>query len=132
MNAIRENSGQKSDCACLQPEELQSLLTMAAEAVNSFCLNSDHCVKRLGEVEDQIEEASAVAAIRMLRFQLTECLDRLRREAMHQRKQMAGGSGAASHATGNRARNKKRGLPIARQRRAQRPRSPRQRRAGFR
>jgi GGDEF domain-containing protein len=90
MNAIQENSGQTGHSVCLQPEELQSVLALAVEAVNSFCLNSDHCVQRLGEIEDQIEDASSVAAIRVLRFRLDECLQRLREEASHQRKQMTG------------------------------------------
>ena len=64
------------------------MLSAAVQTANSFCLNSDHCVKRLGELEEEIEDAAAIGGIRVLRFRLTECLQRLREEALHQRKQM--------------------------------------------
>jgi GGDEF domain-containing protein len=89
VTAMRGCNEQTPQRACVQPESLPSMLAMAAQSANSLRLSSEHCTQRLGEIEEQIEEASALGAVRALRFGLLECLQRLREQAAHQREKMA-------------------------------------------
>ncbi len=64
------------------------MLAAAVQSANNLRLSSEHCTQRLGEIEEQIEDASALNAVRALRFGLLECLQRLREQASHQREKM--------------------------------------------
>jgi diguanylate cyclase (GGDEF)-like protein len=80
----------QADCATpTEAPEPQKILAQAAQIVAGLCCASDHCVERLDEIERQIEETSAIEGARVLRFQLTECLQKLREEAWRQRDQMS-------------------------------------------
>ncbi|MBZ5591740.1 MAG: GGDEF domain-containing protein [Acidobacteriia bacterium] len=67
------------------------LLSAAVQAATSLCLASEHFTQRLGEIEDQIEEACNIDAVRVMRFRLTEYLQQLRDQTLHPREKMAEG-----------------------------------------
>ncbi len=70
-------------------QNLQRALARAAQTAAGFCSTTDHCTHRLGEIEQQIEETSAIDGLRVLRFRLLECLQGLREEAQHRRAEMS-------------------------------------------
>jgi GGDEF domain-containing protein len=65
------------------------VLTTAVQAATNLCLASEHFAQRLSEIDDQIEEAANIGAVRVLRFRLTEYLQQLRDQTLHQRAKMA-------------------------------------------
>jgi len=65
------------------------LLSAAVQAATNLCLASEHFTQRLDEIEDQIEEACNIDAVRVMRFRLTEYLQQLRDQTRHQREKMA-------------------------------------------
>jgi|SRR5882724_7723062 len=68
--------------------ELQKTLSAAVQTAVGFCSAASHCAQRLGEIEQQIEEASAIDGVRVLRFRLLESLQALREETQHRHVQM--------------------------------------------
>jgi GGDEF domain-containing protein len=73
-----------------QRDDLGSMLAAAAQTANGLRLSSEHCTQRLGEIEEQLEEAASLEGMRVLRFRLGECLQRLREQALSQREKMTG------------------------------------------
>jgi hypothetical protein len=73
-----------------QEEEHPSaeLLRAAAQAATDLCLASEHFTQRISEIEDQIEEACSIDAVRVMRFRLTEYLQQLRDQTLRQRGRM--------------------------------------------
>jgi GGDEF domain-containing protein len=69
--------------------ELQRALSAAVQTAAGFCSAATHSVQRLGQIEQQIEEASAIDGIRVLRFRLLESLQGLREETQHRHGQMS-------------------------------------------
>jgi len=65
------------------------VLDAAVLAATNLCLASEHFTQRLGEIEDQIEEACNIDAVRVLRFRLTEYMQQVRDQTGHQRQKMA-------------------------------------------
>jgi len=59
--------------------------------VSHICSVSDECAMRLDQIEEQIEEASGIEGVRLLRFRLGECLQKLRDETRRQRDEMSQG-----------------------------------------
>jgi hypothetical protein len=72
----------------LTPER-QRALSAAVQTAAGFCSAASHCAQRLGEIEQQIEEASAIDGVRVLRFRLLESLQGLRKETQHRHVQMS-------------------------------------------
>jgi len=65
------------------------LLSAAVQSATNLCLASEHFTQRLSDIEDQIEEACNIDAVRVMRFRLTEYLQQLRDQTLHQRERMA-------------------------------------------
>jgi GGDEF domain-containing protein len=65
------------------------VLGAAVQAATKLCLASEHFTQRLSEIEDQIEDACNIDAVRVMRFRLTEYLQQLRDQTLHQREKMA-------------------------------------------
>lgn len=79
-----------ADCSApAEAQELHKILALAVQTVAGLCCASDRCAERLDEIEGRIEETTAIDGVRVLRFQLTECLQKLREEAWRQREQMS-------------------------------------------
>ena len=79
-----------ADCPVpLDARDLPRILAQAAQTVAGLCWASHHCAERLDEIERHVEETTAIEGVRVLRFQLTECLQKLREEAWRQREQMS-------------------------------------------
>ena len=90
MNAMETNGPTGSDRLCRE-KELPSadVLSRAVQAATSLCQTSEHFAQRLGEIDDQIEAACNIGAVRVLRFRLAEYLQQLRDQTRHQREKMA-------------------------------------------
>jgi GGDEF domain-containing protein len=73
----------------LKTQELQYILKLAAGAVSSICSANDECFVRLDQIEEGIEETSAIEGVRVLRFRLLECLQELREHSRHQKEEMS-------------------------------------------
>lgn len=73
----------------LKTKQLQALLTSVAQTVSHICSASDDCATRLDRIEEQIEEAAGLEGVRVLRFQLEECLQMLREETRRQREDIS-------------------------------------------
>lgn len=69
--------------------ELQRALSTAVQTTGGFCSAASHCERRLGEIEQQIEETSSIDGVRVLRFRLLESLQALRQETQHRYTQMS-------------------------------------------
>ena len=69
--------------------ELQRALSTAVQTTGGFCSAASHCERRLGEIEQQIEETSGIDGVRVLRFRLLESLQALRQETQHRYAQMS-------------------------------------------
>lgn len=65
------------------------VLNSAVQAAQNLCLASEHFTQRLGEIEDQIEDACNIDAVRVMRFRLTEYLQQLRDQTLRAREKMA-------------------------------------------
>jgi GGDEF domain-containing protein len=90
MNSMEANGPTGSGRLCRE-KELPStdVLSRAVQAATSLCLTSGHFAQRLGEIDDQIEEACNIGAVRVLRFRLAEYLQQLRDQTRRQREKMA-------------------------------------------
>ncbi len=90
MNSKEINGPAISD-GLRRENELPStdVLSRAVQAATNLCLASEHFTERLGEIDDQIEEACNIGAVRVLRFRLAEYLQQLRDQTRHQREKMA-------------------------------------------
>ena len=89
VTAMRECNEQTGGRTSTQLEGVAGMLATAAQTANSLRLATEHFTQRLGEIEEQLEDASTHGAIRAQRFQLSECLQRLREQASHEREKMA-------------------------------------------
>jgi len=90
MNSIETNGPTASDGPqCEKEQSSADVLSTAVQAATNLCRTSEHFTQRLGEIEDQIEEACNIDALRVLRFRLTEYLQQLRDQTRHQREKMA-------------------------------------------
>jgi len=69
--------------------ELQRVLSAAMQTASGFCSAASHCSQRLGEIEEQIEEASTIDGVRVLRFRLLESLQGMREETHHRQVKMS-------------------------------------------
>lgn len=85
MNSTEINSPAGSEGGQPSPD----VLSVAVQAATNLCLVSEHLAERLGELEDQIEEAANIGAVRVLRFRLTEYLQQVRDRTLRQRERMA-------------------------------------------
>jgi len=68
---------------------LPSPLELVAQTVSNICSISDDCTNRLDRVEEELEEASGIEGVRVLRFRLAECLQVLREQARRQRDEVS-------------------------------------------
>ena len=73
----------------LKTEQLHALLAAVARTVSHICSASDECAARLDQIEEQMEETSALEGVRVLRFRLEECLQTLRNETRREREEMS-------------------------------------------
>jgi len=73
----------------LKTKQLHTLLASVARTVSQICSASDECSTRLDQIEEQIEEASGIDGVRVLRFRLEESLQTLRDETRRQREEMS-------------------------------------------
>jgi len=73
----------------LKTKHLQALLASVAQTVAHLCSAGDDCATRLDRIEEQIEEASGLEGVRVLRFRLEECLQMLREETRRQREDIS-------------------------------------------
>ena len=90
MNATETNGPAGSEGAPLENGQPSTdVLSTAVQAATNLCLASEHLAERLSELEDQIEEAANIGAVRVLRFRLTEYLQQVRDRTLHQREVMA-------------------------------------------
>jgi GGDEF domain-containing protein len=90
MNLTETNNPAGSDGPSREKGQPSTdVLSSAVQAATNLWLASDHFARRLGEIEDQIEEAANIGALRVLRFRLSEYLQQLRDQTLHQRERMA-------------------------------------------
>jgi GGDEF domain-containing protein len=90
MNSVETNGPAGSEgLSPTQGQPSTDVLSAAVQAATNLCLASEHLAERLGEIEDQIEEAANIGAVRVLRFRLTEYLQQVRDRTLHQRERMA-------------------------------------------
>ena len=73
----------------LKTKQLHTLLASVVRTVSQICSASDECGTRLNQIEEQIEEASGIEGVRVLRFRLEESLQTLRNETRRQRGEMS-------------------------------------------
>lgn len=66
--------------------ELRGIVMMLAETVNQCTAASDRSKDKLLAIEHRLEKAQAIEDIRLLKLQLSECLESLRAESEEQRK----------------------------------------------
>lgn len=66
-----------------------ALLSQASRSIADICSASDECVMRLDEIEEQLEGASGIEGMRVLRFRLEECLQKLREETRRHREEIS-------------------------------------------
>ena len=81
--AMEESTQETVERHSVLTPELQRTLSAAVQTAAGFCSAASHCAQRLGEIEHQIEEASAIDGVRVLRFRLLESLQALREETQH-------------------------------------------------
>src|SRR5579872_3025793 len=73
----------------LKTKQLHTLLVSVVRTVSQICSAGDECGTRLDQIEEQIEEASGIDGVRVLRFRLEESLQTLRNETRRQREEMS-------------------------------------------
>jgi GGDEF domain-containing protein len=73
----------------LKTHELQHVIALTTEAVSNICSATDICAAQLDQIEEQIEEASGIEGLRVLRFRLEECLQSLREHSRHQKEEIS-------------------------------------------
>ena len=65
--------------------ELQSMVHMLSGTIGSISAAGDENVRRLEDIERQVETASQIEDVRQVKAKLGECLDQIRNEAERQR-----------------------------------------------
>ena len=65
--------------------ELQSMVRMLTAAVGAISAAGDENVRQLRDIEQQVESASQIEDMRLVKAKLGECLSQIRREAERQR-----------------------------------------------
>jgi diguanylate cyclase (GGDEF)-like protein len=65
--------------------ELQSMVRMLTAAVGAISTAGDENVRQLRDIEQQVESASQIEDMRLVKAKLGECLSQIRREAERQR-----------------------------------------------
>lgn len=60
-------------------------MTLTTDAVSNICSATDTCAARLDQIEEQLEAATGIEGVRVLRFRLEECLQSLREHSRHQK-----------------------------------------------
>lgn len=90
MNSIGKIDPNGSDGLCREKEQPSTeVLSTAFQAGTNLCQTSEIFLQRLSEIEDQIEEACNIGAVRVLRFRLGEILQQVREQTRHQMEKMA-------------------------------------------
>lgn len=90
MNPMETIGPTGPDEVCRENQQPSAhVLTSAVQAATNLCLASEHFTQRLSEIEDQIEEACNIDAVRVARFRLTEYLQQLRDQTLRPREKMA-------------------------------------------
>jgi len=69
----------------LKAVELQSMVRMLASTIGSISEVGDENVRRLKDIEQQVESASQIEDVRQVKAKLGECLQQIRQEAERQR-----------------------------------------------
>ena len=69
----------------MQTTELQSMVKMLTSAVSTISTGGDENVRRLSEIGNQVESVSQIQDVRLIKAQLSECLDLIRKETERQR-----------------------------------------------
>ncbi len=65
--------------------ELQTMVKMLTSTVGAIAASGDENVRRLRDIEKQVEFASLIEDVRLIKTRLGACLDEIRREAERQR-----------------------------------------------
>ena len=73
----------------LKTNELQHVIALTTDAVSNICSANDICAARLDQIEEQLEEATGIEGVRVLRFRLEECLQGLREHSRHQKEEIS-------------------------------------------
>lgn len=89
MNSKETIGSAGPDGLCGQKQPSTEVLNTAVQAAQNLCLASEHFTQRLSEIEDQIEDACNIDAVRVMRFRLTEYLQQLRDQTLRPRGKMA-------------------------------------------
>jgi GGDEF domain-containing protein len=89
MNSKETIGSTGTDGLCGQKQPSTEVLDTAVQAAQNLCLASEHFTQRLSEIEDQIDEACNIDAVRVMRFRLTEYLQQLRDQTLRPRERMA-------------------------------------------
>jgi diguanylate cyclase (GGDEF)-like protein len=69
----------------MQGAELQNMIGMLTRTVATLGSGSDRSVTRLREIEGQLEKASEIQDVRMLKLRMEQCLESIREEAQKQK-----------------------------------------------
>jgi diguanylate cyclase (GGDEF)-like protein len=69
----------------MQGAELQNMIGMLTKTVATLGSGSNRSVTRLREIEGQLEKASEIQDVRMLKLRMEQCLESIRQEAQEQK-----------------------------------------------
>jgi diguanylate cyclase (GGDEF)-like protein len=69
----------------MQGAELQNMIGMLTRTVATLGAGSDRSVTRLREIEGQLEKASEIEDVRMLKLRMEQCLESIREESQKQK-----------------------------------------------
>ncbi|HYA18600.1 MAG TPA: diguanylate cyclase [Bryobacteraceae bacterium] len=87
VQALEDHASRSTQDLQLQMAELQHMVKMLTATVSAISAAGETNVGRLGEIEKQVESASALDDVRTIKARLADCLTDIRRETQRQRKE---------------------------------------------
>lgn len=85
IKAIEEYSRQTAKFVTAQNAELHNMVGLLTNTIAQIGAGSEQSVRRLQDIEKQIERARAIEDIKMPKLRLSDCLDSLREEMVQQK-----------------------------------------------
>lgn len=84
LKALEDYNHRTTRYVRMQGAELQNMIGMLTKTVTTLGRGSDQSMTRLREIETQIERASIIEDVRLLKIRMEECLEGIRDEAQRQ------------------------------------------------
>ena len=85
LKTLEDYNQRTSRFVRLQGAELQNMIGMLTKTVTALGAGSERSVTRLKEIETQLEKASVIEDVRMLKLRMEDCLESIREEAQRQK-----------------------------------------------